>query len=47
MQSAAAGAVRRTVAGLLTDDVMTEIRTQTVATPYLQDLTFRQRLCLT
>jgi hypothetical protein len=42
MQSMAAGAVRSTVGGLLTDDVVNEVRTQTAATPYLRDLTFRQ-----
>jgi hypothetical protein len=41
MQSLAAGAVYRTVGGLLKDGVMTEVRAQTVATPYLRDLTFR------
>lgn len=45
MQSVAAHAVRSTVGGLLTDDVMREVRTQLAATPYLRDPTFQQREC--
>jgi len=39
----AADTVRGTVGGLQTDDLMIAVRTQRAATPYLRDLTFRQR----